>query len=174
MGPESPILSKQCPCFERYRETYRYRSGEAAEYETGSGKAIHPARESVLVRGDHRPASSWCFGEGQIAQFHENPAVRYRLVFGAQGDSFVVLDERLENASKPSDKIKPFFYFGYENGRPMLNVQDGRSRELRRETLDMSQSILSQHKDPEKYPELGRLTDVFGANPDLSTLAIRP
>ena len=82
-------------------------------------------------------------------------------VFGEQGDSFVVLDERLENAKEPPDKIKPFFYFGYENGRPMLNVQDGRSRELRRETLDMTQSILAQHKDPEKYPELGRLTDAF-------------
>ena len=118
---------------------------------------------SGIGSGTRRPSAriELVFGEGQIAQFHENPAVRYRLVFGAQGDSFVVLDERLENASKPSDKIKPFFYFGYENGRPMLNVQDGRSRELRRETLDMSQSILSQHKDPEKYPELGRLTDVL-------------
>ncbi len=101
------------------------------------------------------------FSEGTIARFRDNPAVRYRLEFGAQGDSFVVLDERLENAEKPPDKIKPFFYFGYENGRPMLNVQDGRSRELRRETLDMTQSILSQHKDPEKYPELGRLTDAL-------------
>lgn len=101
------------------------------------------------------------FAEGRIARFRDNPAVRYRLVFGAQGDSFVVLDERLENAEKPPDKIKPFFYFGYENGRPMLNVQDGRRRELRRENLDMSQSILSQHKDPEEYPELGRLTDAL-------------
>ena len=97
------------------------------------------------------------FAEGHIAQFHENPAVRYRLEFGTQGDSFVVLDERLENEKASPGKIKPFFYFGYENGRPMLNVQDGRSRELQRETLDMTQSILSQHKDPEKYPELGRL-----------------
>ncbi len=101
------------------------------------------------------------FGEGHIARFHENPAVRYRLEFGARGDSFVVLDERLENATKPPDKIKPFFYFGYERGRPTLNVQDGEKRELRRETIDMTQSILSQHKDPEKYPELGRLTDVL-------------
>ncbi|WP_428277876.1 AAA family ATPase [Candidatus Palauibacter sp.] len=104
------------------------------------------------------------FTEGRIAQHHTNPAVRYRLVFGAQGDSFVVLDERLENADRPSDKEKPYFYFGYEHGRPMLNVRDrgrGSQRELRRETLDMTQSILSQRRDPEEYPELGRLTDAL-------------
>ena len=118
---------------------------------------------AVIAPDEHQPSAriELVFGEGRIAQFHENPAVRYRLVFGAEGDSFVVLDERLENAEKPADKVKPFFYFGYENGRPMLNVQDGRSRELRRESLNMSQSILSQHKDPERYPELGRLTDVL-------------
>ncbi len=83
------------------------------------------------------------FTEGRIVRHRSDPAVRYRLVFGAQGDSFVVLDERLENAEKPPNKDKPYFYFGYENGRPMLNVRDGGSRELRRETLDMTQSILS-------------------------------
>lgn len=101
------------------------------------------------------------FTEGRIVRHHTNPAVRYRLVFGAQGDSFVVLDERLENNEKPPDKDKPYFYFGYENGRPMLNVQDGEQRELRRETLDMTQSILSQRRDPEAYPELGELADAL-------------
>ncbi|WP_420633744.1 AAA family ATPase [Candidatus Palauibacter sp.] len=101
------------------------------------------------------------FAEGRIAQFRSNPAVRYRLVFGAEGDSFIVLDERLENEATPSGKEKPYFYFGYENGRPMLNVRDGRRRELRRETLDMTQSILSQRRDPEEYPELGRLADTL-------------
>lgn len=102
------------------------------------------------------------FTEGVIAQHHTQPAVRYRLDFGAAGDSFVVLDERLEHADKPLDKDKPYFYFGYENGRPMLNVQDGTQRELRREDLDMTQSILSQRRDPDAYPELSKVTDAFG------------
>jgi predicted ATPase len=101
------------------------------------------------------------FSEGRIAQFHAEPAVRYRLVFGADGDSFVVRDERLENADVPPGKPKPYFYFGYENGRPMLNVRDRGARELRKETLDVTQSILSQRRDPEEYPELSRLADVL-------------
>lgn len=102
------------------------------------------------------------FAEGRIARHRSEPAVRYRLTFGAAGDSFAVLDERLENADKPLDEGKPYFYFGYENGRPMLNVQDGARRELRREDLDMTQSILSQRRDPDTYPELGRVADAFG------------
>lgn len=101
------------------------------------------------------------FTEGRIGSHHTRPAVRYRLVFGAEGDAFVVLDERFENSDAPSDQDKPYFYFGYENGRPMLNVRDGERRELRRETLDMTQSILSQRKDPEAYPELSDLTDAL-------------
>lgn len=101
------------------------------------------------------------FAEGRLAQFHGGaPAVRYRLVFGAEGDSFVVLDERLENAEAAPGEEKPYFYFGYEQGRPMLNVKD-EHRELRRESIDRTQSILSQRKDPEAYPELSRLGDIL-------------
>ncbi|MCP4662277.1 MAG: AAA family ATPase [bacterium] len=100
--------------------------------------------------------------EGRIARFRGgDPAVRYRLVFGAEGDSFVVLDERIENAEAGPAGSKPYFYFGYENGRPMLNVKEDR-RELRREDIDPTQSILSQRKDPDTYPELTRLSEVLG------------
>lgn len=122
--------------------------------------------ETSSTEARHRGASfariEVVFTEGNIARHHTQPAVRYRLDFGAEGDSFVVLDERLENADKPSDRCKPYFYFGYENGRPMLNVQDGTQRELRREDLDMTQSILSQRKDPDAYPELSRVAEAFG------------
>jgi len=103
------------------------------------------------------------FAEGRIAKFQGgDPAVRYRLVFGVEGDSFVVLDERLENAEPAPGETRPYFYFGYENGRPMLHGQDG-PRELRREDIDPTQSILSQRKDPEAYPELGRLADFLAS-----------
>ena len=101
------------------------------------------------------------FTEGQLARFNSgDTAVRYRLVFGAEGDSFVVLDERLENVEPRPGESKPYFYFGYERGRPVLNVKAER-RELRWEAIDRTQSILSQRRDPEIYPELGRLADVL-------------
>ncbi|MEE9391330.1 MAG: AAA family ATPase [Planctomycetota bacterium] len=100
--------------------------------------------------------------EGHIA--HE--AVRYRLVFGSAGGSFQVVDERIENARSTGANQKPYFYFGYENGRPTLNVSKDADqypgRELRREDVDPTQSILSQRKDPERYPELAKLSDALG------------
>lgn len=101
------------------------------------------------------------FSGGMIAD-KGNPEVRYRLVFGVEGDSFVVLDERLENAHKDPGYPKPFFYFGYENGRPMLSVRhQDEKRALRREFINRAQSILSQRRDPEEYPELGRLAEIL-------------
>jgi predicted ATPase len=90
------------------------------------------------------------------------PAVRYRLVFGAQGQAFTVLDERVENEAPLDGAPKPFFYFGYEGGRPMLNSVLSKGRMLRREDIDPSQSILSQRRDPDTYPELSELSDVLG------------
>jgi predicted ATPase len=101
------------------------------------------------------------FAEGQVArQAPGKPAIRYRLIFGAEGGSFTVLDERVENEKPERGSQKPYFYFGYENGRPMLNVQHER-RELQRADIDPTQSILSQRRDPEAYPELTRLADLL-------------
>ena len=94
-------------------------------------------------------------------EFRATPSIRYRLVFGAEGDSFTVLDERVEN-EHDQGRPKPYFYFGYENGRPMINVQQEQSpRELARADIDPTQSILSQRRDPEAYPELTRLADLL-------------
>jgi len=129
-----------------------WKSGPGSQ---GSGTATDP--------DDPRSAClELVFSGGMIAKAKGNPAVRYRLVFGVEGDSFVVLDERLENAHVDQGYPKPFFYFGYENGRPMLSVHHReKRRELRREFIDPSQSILSQRRDPEEYPELGRLAEIL-------------
>lgn len=116
-----------------------------------------------LYRGEQqatRAEIDVVFGEGHVAYppTLPPPAVRYHLAFGVDGESFVVLDERLENES---GKPKPYFYFGYENGRPMVNVA-GDKRELRREDVDPAQSILSQRRDPDTYPEITRLADRLG------------
>jgi predicted ATPase len=92
------------------------------------------------------------------------PAIRYRLAFGARGDAFVVLDERVENRDPDGSHPNPFFYFGYENGRPMLSVAGGAPRRtLRPEDIDPTQSILSQRRDPDAYPELAELADRLGS-----------
>ncbi|MDI7268718.1 MAG: AAA family ATPase [Myxococcota bacterium] len=89
-------------------------------------------------------------------------ALRYRLSFTAVAQRLELTDERVENETAKRGAPKPYFYFGYENGRPMLNVNDER-RELKREDVNPQQSILSQRKDPDHYPELTHLGSRFSA-----------
>jgi predicted ATPase len=96
--------------------------------------------------------------------FQENAVskspVRYRVRFGSEAGRFVVLDERIENESSQG-RSKPYFYFGYESGRPMLNTARGRQRSLEPADIDRTQSILSQRRDPETYPEVAAAGDRF-------------
>lgn len=111
--------------------------------------------------GAEQAAIEVVFNEGHIAQFPPKyPAIRYRLVFGVEGGSFVVLDERIENETPYAGHEEPYFYFAFDNGRPVLNVSDGH-RHLRKEDIDPTQSILSQRRDPEAYPEVSRLADIL-------------
>ena len=127
--------------------------GLGSRFSDGTGVGTSAARIELVFGADHiaRPPGS-------------SPSVRYRLVFAAEGDSFVLVDERLENVEKESGSDKPYFYFGYENGRPMFNIMEqGRPvrRTLLKEDIDITQSIVSQRKDPDTYPELTRLGEVL-------------
>lgn len=96
---------------------------------------------------------------GSVASAN-HPAVYYRLVFGAEGHTFQVFDERIEAVS---GNPRPYLYFGYTNGRPMINAKGGDGpRSLERADIDPTQSILSQRRDPDLYPELNRLANLLG------------
>ncbi len=88
-------------------------------------------------------------------------ALRYWLAFAPHTSRVEIADERVENeTAKPG--LKPYFYFGYENGRPMFNIK-GTSRMLRPEELDPRASVLAQRSDPETYPELTYVGDFFSS-----------
>lgn len=116
--------------------------------------------EEWIWREEAKTASSSArievlFGSGEIPA-RRKQRVRYRVEFGSEGGRFVVLDERIENESGAP---KPFLYFGFENGRPMLNNANQAQRFLERADIDRAQSILSQRRDPESYPEVAAVGD---------------
>lgn len=125
---------------------------------------VVPVREGGGVRdwlwkGAEKPATATL----EAVLFYEvgSQPLRYRLSFTEAGARLEVTDERIENAQASPGKPKPYFYFGYEHGRPMLNV-NGTQRELRREEIDPQRSILSQRKDPDQYPEVTYVGEIFG------------
>jgi predicted ATPase len=86
--------------------------------------------------------------------------LRHRLVFAERGQRFEIVDERVENEQPLAGHEKPYFYFGYEDGWPMLNT-GGKERKLERFAINPEKSILAQRRDPDLYRELTRLAEYY-------------
>ena len=86
--------------------------------------------------------------------------LRYVLSFTEVGQRFEIVDERVENEFPGPGQMQPYFYYRFQNGRPVLNV-GGSRRFLQHEDIDNAASILSQRKDPDQYPELTHLGNAF-------------
>lgn len=110
--------------------------------------------------------------------------LRYRISLTRTGQRMELVDEAIENECVTSrDKNDVFFFYRFQRGHPVLSVlggtgtgtgtgdgtgtgadevEEGRvKRFLRREDLNPEQSVLSQRKDPDQYPELTHLGNQF-------------
>lgn len=87
--------------------------------------------------------------------------LRHALSFTEVEQRFAVDDERIELERPAAGAKKPYFFFGYEDGSPMLNVGGKTRRSLQRQQIDPQRSILAQRKDPDQYPELSFLSDAY-------------
>jgi predicted ATPase len=99
--------------------------------------------------------------EATIEAVLEYPQGRQSLRHGLQvtdhAGRFEVMDEWIENESSYQNHPKPYFFYRFQRGNPVLNELSGTKRKLKRETVRPEQSILSQVRDPEQYPELAWL-----------------
>lgn len=98
--------------------------------------------------------------------------LRYRIQLTAANQRLEIIDEAIENEHPTNQEQDVYFFYRYQTGNPVLNVRttpdtqageiSGRSRRsLRREDLKPDQSVLSQRKDPDQYPELTYLGNQF-------------
>ena len=99
-------------------------------------------------------------------------ALLYALSVTMVAQRMELADEAVENDRPLAGKSDVEFFYRYQRGRPVLNVAadggDGPGsprerveRHLRREDLIPDQSVLSQRKDPDRYPELTYLGRQF-------------
>ena len=99
--------------------------------------------------------------------------LRYKLSFTMVGQRLELEDEAIENErpSAPGEE-DPYFFYRFQRGRPVLSIRTKAEdavdaepkrdkRTLQREDLDPDQSVLSQRKDPDQYPELTYLGNRF-------------
>lgn len=92
--------------------------------------------------------------------------LRYLMSFSEIRHRFDLQDERIEDEKPQPGNYEPYFYYRYQQGRPVLNVRahTGNSRferSLQREDVHPEKSILSQRRDPDSYPELTYLANQF-------------
>jgi predicted ATPase len=98
--------------------------------------------------------------------------LRYQLCFTAVGQRLELVDEAVENEQPLFNEEDVFFFYRYQHGNPVLSVRtttevpagtstNRHKRGLRREDLSPEQSVLSQRKDPDQYPEITYLGNQF-------------
>ena len=82
--------------------------------------------------------------------------LRHILKFTVVGQRTELVDEAVENEQPdPGNPPVRHFYYSNVNGQPFLSWRkDGERRPLRPGDLARDQSILSQRKDPDQYPEV--------------------
>ena len=87
-----------------------------------------------------------------------NQPLRYRLSFHTIGPRVNIIDEAVEEATPQG--VEPYFYYMFQQGHPVINIrvrtpgEQTEERELRWDERSLDQSVLSQRKDPDLYPEL--------------------
>jgi predicted ATPase len=102
--------------------------------------------------------------EAKIEAIVENPGhqpLRHGLIIADHGGRFEVVDEWIENEHPYGGKPEAYFFYRFQRGNPVLKDLSNHERTLKRETVKPEESILSQVRDPERYPALGRLQEQY-------------
>lgn len=88
--------------------------------------------------------------------------LRHYIEFGVNDQRFELIDERIENESPFRGHSEPLFYYKYQYGMPILSIKGtDQRRHIERHELAVDESILSQRRDPDQYPELAMLADSY-------------
>ncbi len=92
-------------------------------------------------------------------------SLRHVVSFTVTNSRFELIDERIENSVAFQGHEEPYFYYRLQKGRPVLLVRDENSRnrelQVQAEDVTLDESILSQRRDPDLYPELTYLSSAY-------------
>jgi len=125
-----------------------------------------------IWRGENGPSAARI--ETLLSRVNNTPELRYAIEFGESGGRLEIVDEVLEESQKADPRASDVrFYYRFQRGHPAINVSQAvsdqarppkyKQRKLRRESIDPQQSIFSQRKDPDLYPEVTTTGKRFGA-----------
>ncbi len=89
----------------------------------------------------------------------------HRISFTMEGQRFKLEDESIENSRPDGPQYKDVrFFYRFQKGHPVINVcesGDFKERKLQWDDVAFDQSVLSQRKDPDQYPEITYLGNQY-------------
>lgn len=86
--------------------------------------------------------------------------LRHMISLSNTQQAFQLEDETIENEKPHPGHAKPYFYYKYQQGQPILLTNSG-ERRLPRESVTPDVSILAQRRDPEAYPAITYLATAY-------------
>ena len=111
-----------------------------------------------LWKGSTRPAPATIEVETG-RDYGRKPQLKYRLSFEAIGPRLNIVDEAVEKLqSRPGSEL--YSYYSFRQSSPVIKIRvrtaEGKSTErtLKWDERSVDQSVLTQRKDPDLYPEL--------------------
>ena len=123
---------------------------------------------SIVRRGGGVDEWIWKGGKGLPASIDfvfDNPKgrqpIRHVVSFEKEELGFRLEDERIENETADRGEDRPYFFYRFDQGNPVINTAKEKERSLAHETVDSERSILAQRRDPEWYPELSYLAEIY-------------
>lgn len=114
-----------------------------------------------IWRGD-KPASVARI-EALLSPINNTPELRYAIEFTDSGGRLEILDEFLEESKKAEPRAKDVrYYYRFRRGQPVIMKRSETNSpnehmklvKPKRANIDPKQSILSQRRDPEGYPQV--------------------
>lgn len=123
-------------------------------------KEMGGVREWLWKPAPHAPEAMI---EAVVEYVGNRHSLRHGLVMTDHGGRFEVVDEWIENEKPNSGHDNPYTFYRFARGNPVLGEMQARAmeRQLQRENIKPEQSVLSQIRDPERYPALSWLQERY-------------
>ena len=126
------------------------RGGTISEW-IWKGDANHPATIELVLDG---PFSS--------PKNNNKAPLRHSLTLKGEQQRVIFVDEKIENEFPyPGQPFLEYFYYRCAGGMPVINSAIGGERKLSRASVSSELSILAQLRDPDQYPEITYLADLY-------------
>jgi len=87
--------------------------------------------------------------------------LRHRIGFTETAARFELLDETIEISGSAPEHPNPASHYHFQSGKAELAAADGSIQNLGSKDIAADASILSQRKDPDRYPALSHLAEMY-------------